>query len=385
MSFCENSICVWGNKMKKVVIISAMPSPYRVDFFWYLINSYPEYKFYILYISSEKGIRAWDINQNKMANSTVLKSKILRVKRELDDWNIIITYGVLAELNKIKPDIIIGSEYNFAIQQAVFWAKRNKVPYISWTDGSPVSEKNIGRIQKVFRKRVFKISSAFIASSSKSKELQIKYGASKSKIFISFLTVNINNFKNKKLSYNNEIIYVGSLIKRKGVDLLLEALSLVKSDFILNIVGDGKDEQELKRLTKELGIEQQVVFHGFKNQTELKHIFNNSSIFILPTREDCFGLVTLEAMCSSLPVICSKYADGAYDLVEDGRNGYIIDPNNSKIFAEKIDELLCDKDKMTNFGKESLSIIEKFSFKNVSIPFITAIKFVLDEENKEYK
>lgn len=365
------------SNLKKVVIITAMPSPYRDDFFKELINHYPQYSFYILYITSEKGIRDWKIEQNKLKNARILKSKKIVIKKDLDDWNIIISYGVCRELRKIRPDVIIGAEYNLAIQQALLYAKWFNVPFISWTDGSPVSEMNINKIQYLLRKRVYRNASSFIASSSRSKELQLQYGADENRIYTSFITVNLNKFRFEKNDYSNDLLYVGSLIKRKGVDLLLNALVFIHQDYTLHIVGSGREEEELRDLAASLGIGSKVIFHGFVQQEELKELYSKAGIFILPTREDCFGLVTLEAMCASLPIVTSKYADGAFDLVEDGYNGYVVDPNDARGFGLKIETLLSNKEKCREFGRKSLLMTSRFEFSEVMKPFIQAIESVL--------
>lgn len=360
--------------MKKVAIITAMPAPYRVDFFSYLMNTYKNYEFRIFYITDGKGIREWEVDIKNLKNSVILKSKTISIKRELDIWHVLISYGLIKELKSFQPDILIGSEYNLSIQQALLWTKWKKIPFISWTDGTLNSEKDINRIQKILRRRVFNNASSFIASSSKAKELQIQYGARPEKIYVSYLTVNIENYKSIKTSYSKELIFVGSLIKRKGLDLLLEALGKVHTDFILHVVGSGPDDKSLQELASGVGIQDKVLFHGFKNQKELEELYKKSSIFILPSREDCFGLVTLEAMCNSLAIICSLYADGVYDLILEGKNGFIIDPYKIEEFAEKIELLLSNMEKTALFGRASYRLTEKFSFEKVAEEFIRAIE-----------
>lgn len=360
--------------MKKIAIITAMPAPYRVDFFSYLMSTYKNYQFHIFYITDGKGIREWNIDIDKMNNSVILKSRSFAIKRELDTWHILIAYGLLKELKTYRPDIIIGSEYSFSVQQALTWAKWKRIPFISWTDGTLNSEKNINIVQKVLRWRIFKNACSFIASSSKSKELQLHYGALPNKIYVSYLTVNIEKYKNVKSEYLKEMIFVGSLVKRKGLDLLLEALSKVNTDFILHVVGNGPEYDNLRELVIKLNLQKKVVFYGFKNQEELEQLYKKSSIFVLPTREDCFGLVTLEAMCNSLAIVCSLYADGVYDLILEGKNGFIIDPYNVKDFADKIQLLLMDLKKTAAFGQTSYKLIEKFSFNEVSKEFMKAIE-----------
>ena len=111
---------------------------------------------------------------------------------------------------------------------------------------------------------------------------------------------------------------MGSLIQRKGLDLLFPALAQTREDICLMIVGEGQEKEALMEQAKKLGITSRIRFLGYVEGEPLRELYHNADVFILPTREDCFGLVILEAMCASLPVIPSKYADGAFDLVQEG-------------------------------------------------------------------
>ena len=115
---------------------------------------------------------------------------------------------------------------------------------------------------------------------------------------------------------------------------------------------------------------------GYQEGEPLQKLYRTADAFVLPTREDCFGLVLLEAMCASLPIISSKYADGAFDLVEDGRNGYIIDPENTDEFAETIKKVSAG-DTASAMGKRSYEKAHEFSFEQVSKGCIEALSYVL--------
>lgn len=361
--------------MKHVVIISNIPAPYRVDFFDYLCKNYQEYKFTIIYSSRNEDNRSWEIEQKKMQNSVFLESKTIKIKKRLDTRYIHIPWGVGKTLKELSPDVVVGSEYNPTILLALHYCKRHKIPYVSWTDGTLFSERNFGKVQLWSRKHVIKRADAFIASSSKSKEAQIYYGAPEEKCHISYLTVDVEKYIQKPQGKGiGKILCVGSLIERKGVDLLLKALGEVKSDFELFLAGSGDEKDTLEELADQLKIGDKVHFLGQLNRKELLAHYASSDLFVLPTREDCFALVILEAMCSGLPIICSRYADGAYDLIEEGKNGFIIDPYDTKAFAECIQKLLNDSALQKKLSEHSAEIIEKFRFENVSKGYIEAVE-----------
>ena len=361
--------------MKHIVIISNIPAPYRVDFFDYLQKHYQEYKFTILYSSRNEDNRSWEIDSGKMKNSIFLESKTIKIKKRFDTRYIHIPWGVGKILKELSPDVVVGSEYNPTVLLALHYCKRNKIPYISWTDGTLFSERNRNFVQKFLRKYVVAKADSYIASSTKSKEAQIYYGADEKKCHVSFLTVDVEKYIQKPQGQGKgKILYVGSLIERKGVDLLLKALAKTNCEYSLYLAGDGSERDSLRKLAEDLQICDQVHFLGQLKREELLKYYGDSDLFVLPTREDCFALVILEAMCAGLPVVCSKYADGAYDLIEEGKNGFIVDPYETEKFAEYIDKILIDQTLCKKMQEHSAEVIEKFRFANIAKGYVAAIE-----------
>ena len=368
-----------GNLQKHIVIITNIPAPYRVDFFDYLSKNYTDYRFTILYSSKNEDNRSWEIDQEKMKNSIFLESKTIKIKKKLDTRYVHVPWGVEKTLKKLSPDVVIGSEYNPTILLALHYCKRHRIPFVSWTDGTLFSERNFGKVQLWSRKHVIKHADSYIASSTKSKEAQVYYGAPEDKCHISYLTVDTRKYIQKPQSQGNgKILCVGSLIERKGVDLLLKALAEIKGEFELCLAGTGPEKAMLEEVAHDLKIANKIRFLGQLNRKELLEQYAESDLFVLPTREDCFALVILEAMCSKLPIICSRYADGAYDLIEEGNNGFIIDPYDTKNFAACIQKLLDNPELRKTLSAQSEDIIEKFCFENVSKGYMEAIRECLN-------
>lgn len=365
--------------MIKALFITNVPSPYRVDFFAYLQKNYPEYEFHVIFSAAEMECRKWSVEMEQLQNYSFLKSKTLIIRKRFDDRYVYIPTGVEKALEQIKPDIVFAMEYNPTILRVVHWCQKKKVPFISWTDGTLNSEKNIGKVQRMSRSYIIKRAAAFVASSTASREAQIAYGADPEKCFISYLTVDIDKYLAKKERYDaRQLIYVGSLIQRKGLDLLLPALAETSEDIRLIIVGEGQEKQALKEQIAKLGLSDRVEFKGYVEGEALRRLYMESDAFIIPTREDCFGLVILEAMCASLPVISSKYADGARDLVEEGKNGYIIDPEDTEGFAACITGLF-EQDNLAAMGTYSYEKAHEFAFERVAAGAIAALKYVLGD------
>jgi glycosyltransferase involved in cell wall biosynthesis len=369
--------------MKKIVIITNMMSFYRLDLFCELAKN-PDYKFHVIFSAEkEDNNRIWEINRDKINfDYTILKSKSIIKKSDGIKENRIINIpkDVFKTLRKINPDIVIASEYNMTCVKSFFYSKLFGKKYISWSDGTLNSERFISRSQLLLRKMICKNSNYFIASGTETKEAQVAYGAKKNKLVLSFLTVDVEDFIEKldKIEKTENkvphILFCGYLLKLKGVHFLFEALKNVESNFVLDIIGKGEEEEYLKKLAAEYKIDEKVRFLGYKNRSEIVAFYKNADIFVFPSLNDAFGLVLVEALASKLPIITSIYAGGSKDTVDEGKNGFIVDPENTKIFSEKLEILLSDKTLRQKMGEMSYEKAGKFYLKNVAKGFFEAIE-----------
>ncbi len=125
---------------------------------------------------------------------------------------------------------------------------------------------------------------------------------------------------------NNRVLSVGRLSKEKGFDDLLKvAKKMPELEF--DIVGDGPCLDELETIIKNEEINN-VRMHLFKNQEELEELYLNSSLFLMTSHSESFGLVLLEAMSYGLLCIAFDDAKGACEIIDDGVDGYLIKHRN---------------------------------------------------------
>lgn len=158
------------------------------------------------------------------------------------------------------------------------------------------------------------------------------------------------------------ILFVGTSIPRKGVDLLLDAISennMKSMDFELRIVGDGDISWAVNEARKRNVLER-VHFIQFLEGDELKKEYANADIFVLPSRNDTYGVVTHEAAVCGLPLLISKHAGSSITLVSHGKNGYVIDPENRNEFSSLLLDLLKNKEKRATFGGISRRIAQQY-------------------------
>lgn len=369
--------------MKKVLIISNIPSPYRTALFRYLQTQQKDYRFQVLYTSRAEADRAWS-TQQELEDTFFQDSKVLSVKGgEVGGTAtrfIHIPRGLGAMLEKICPDVIIGSEYNLSAVQAYFWAKSRRVPYINLTDGTLHSETYIGKVQKLTRKLIISGADGFLASSGRAKEKLLHWGAAEKKIVISYLTVPLEPFLAlARRPEPGRILFVGRISHEKGLDLLVRALAEVKTSCRLRVVGNdvGGEQTRVRTLIRELGLEDRVEFLGYREGELLLEEYSKCALLAVPSRSDCFGLVMVEAACAGVPVLASKYADGGPDILREGENGLTADPFDPAAFGEALEEML-NRDFPTE--KSRVSLGEKFSFREAARGYVQAVRMVEGEK-----
>lgn len=154
--------------------------------------------------------------------------------------------------------------------------------------------------------------------------------------------------------------YIGQLIYRKGVDVLLKSIANLRNEKIhLIIIGSGSDETMLKSLAEELGIIKNVSFLGF--QPDRLSYLRTCDLFVLPSRQEGIPRAVMEAMGMGVPVVVSNIP-GCIDLVQDGVNGLIFKVNDHHDLSTSITSLINDqylRNEIARKGQET--IFEKFS------------------------
>jgi D-inositol-3-phosphate glycosyltransferase len=166
------------------------------------------------------------------------------------------------------------------------------------------------------------------------------------------------------------VLYVGRLEPLKGVDILVQAMSLLtRSDAQLLIVGGdthaASELRQLNRLARSLGLEDRISFAGAVEQSTLPLYYNAADVCVMPSHYESFGLVAVESMACGTPVIGSRVG-GLATTVGDGKTGYLIPWRLPKPFAEKIDLVLSDEQLRGNLGRRARRSMAQFSWECVA-------------------
>lgn len=163
----------------------------------------------------------------------------------------------------------------------------------------------------------------------------------------------------------NRILYVGQLIRGKGVDLLLRALAHVASDYELTIVGTGNARGKLEQLCAKLGLEKRVRFAGWVNPDGLGEYYRSAKVVAVPSRwPEPFGMIGLEAMHYGRPVVAFNVG-GIPDWLEHGITGLLVAEQDVRAMARALEQLLGDAERCTQLGRQAQERVRaRFSFEN---------------------
>lgn len=166
-----------------------------------------------------------------------------------------------------------------------------------------------------------------------------------------------------KLTEKN-LIAVGRLSKEKGFDDLLKLYKKVSNkypDWKLNIIGDGMQKDYLLDLVKELKLSEKVVFHGYQNKDYINNMLKESSIYVMTSHTESFGIVLIEAMSYGIPCLSYTSAQGANEIIKDGQTGFLIKDRSEDEMISKIELLITDEKLRKALGKNAKEESKNYS------------------------
>lgn len=182
----------------------------------------------------------------------------------------------------------------------------------------------------------------------------------KTKTVVVSNTVHIPDYTTSWNGDTFQILFLGVLIKRKGVADLIQAISLLKKEGRLNnlkfiIAGSGSEEENLKQQASELQVEPWIEFAGWTDGKAKERYLKESQALVLPSYNEGLPIAVLEAISYGLPVIATDVGDMAA-AVKNGENGFLIKPGDVSALADKITKITEDKDRYTQMSTKAKEI-----------------------------
>ena len=360
----------------KLVILTEIIAPYRIPVFNALAQR-PELNLHVIFLSeNDPTLRQWRVYKDEIRfQYDVLPSW----RRRLGGYNVLLNRGVHAALNRIEPDVLLCGGYNYlASWQAAYWARRRRVPLLLWSESTAFDRRRGYRFVEFAKTLFLNLCAAFVVPGRSSLNYLQNLGITEQRIFTAPNAVDVSLFSqsaeaarqsgpqpggNHRLP-SRYFLYVGRLVKAKGIFDLVEAYGKlnpeIRTQIGLVFAGEGSDRGELQERAARI-VPGTVQILGFTHREELPGLYALADGFVFPTHSDPWGLVVNEAMACSLPVIVTNVAGCALDLVQDGWNGFVVQPRDPLQLAAAMARLAGNSSLRAEMGANSRERVEAYS------------------------
>lgn len=183
----------------------------------------------------------------------------------------------------------------------------------------------------------------------------------------------------KKVSDLEEknIVSVGRLSPEKSYLDLIDVFKLVNSvypDWKLNIIGDGSEKEKIEEKIKKSQLENHVILHGFQNKEYINKILEESSVYVMASYTESFGIVLLEAFSFGIPSVAFDSAKGATEIISNNWDGYLIKDRDKEKMARKICELISNQNRRIIMGANGIKKANQYDMNIVKEEWIKIIE-----------
>jgi glycosyltransferase involved in cell wall biosynthesis len=380
---------------QKALFITNIPTPYRLP----LLNVLNEeltnrgISFRVIFGALGYSRRQWRIDMSDCHFPyEVLKGGRIPAS---DTESVSFTYrGLLGVLEREEPGAILTNAFSVATSKLWLRSFVKETPYIIWSGAIHRADVSDSRARQLHRKLLVRRASAFVAYGSKARDYLVDFGATRQDISVGINTVDTAFFSKETEILRRQIqnaptekkrlLCIGHLVPRKGVDQLLMAIQLLatrRNDFILHVIGEGPERNNLEQLAQQLGIHHCVHFLGFKQKEEMPAHMAGAYCFVFPTNHDIWGLVLVEAMAAGLATLSSIHAGATTDLIQEGQTGFPVDFSRHEQVVERLDWLLDHPTECQLMGQRARSFVEQHAtIKKSAEGFIAAIEQTLERQ-----
>ncbi len=278
-----------------------------------------------------------------------------------------------------RPDVVHAGQILETGLIALTLKRRFGIPYIVHTYGEEINRFSRSRVTRAWMHTVLREAAGVTSISRYTARRLASLGLYEGPVELLYPGVEAQRFAAGRrevvrrlygLGDAPVLLTVARLLERKGHDRVLAALPQVLERFPdarYLVVGAGREEARLRALASELRVAERVLFVGSQPHESLPDYFAASDLFVHPNRElkngdvEGFGIVFLEAGAAGLPVIGGD-SGGTPDAIRDGVTGYLVDPNDVEVLADRVMRVLGDPDLRRRMGEEGRRWAARFTW-----------------------
>jgi len=360
----------------RVALLTEIISPYRIPVFNALARQKGIELHVIFLAETDPTQRQWLVYKDEIEFSYEV---LPAWRRRWGRWHILLNSGVWSALERFRPNSILCGGYNYpAFWEALAWAKFHSTHFAAWIESTSRDQRNPSVLAAFIKRQFIRNCSAFAVPGKSAFEYVRSMGVPGERIHTAPNAVDNRRFANLARPVRERegqcraelrlppryFVYAGRVTREKGVFHLLEAYTRLepelRSQVGLVLVGEEAARNELMQDAEKI-YPGTVVFPGFVQRDQLAAFYALAEALVFPTLSDTWGLVVNEAMACGLPIIASDVAGCVADLVQDGKNGYVIPVANVGKLAEAMAAFARDSQLASRMGERSARLIEHFS------------------------
>jgi glycosyltransferase involved in cell wall biosynthesis len=330
----------------RLLIIHPALAPYRIDLFNRLAV---EFDLLIVFLERGKGNESFVQGSLSRLQAKVVyleESKVIRGRH--------VPRGIKVVLDDFRPDVVVTHEFSPTSLIAALRKRRSGYAHVIWTADNAEVIRDEAWMRSAMRKMLLRRADGLIVYADETRAIykgryrfhgptgvcaNVQSESVLLKAFRDSRAVAAGLLKEHQLEGKRVVLMVGRLVKVKRLDRLIRGFATARErhrELRLVLVGDGPERTALERLASDVGLGDSAIFAGHREGHELYAWFTIASLFVLTSELETWGAVVNEALVAGLPVVCSDRA-GARVLIEDGRNGRVIDADDTQRLGAEID------------------------------------------------
>lgn len=274
------------------------------------------------------------------------------------------------------------------------YGRKKTVPYIASIKGVIADEltnergivRAMLRVQATCERLAVRRADAVVSTSRYSRQRIVQaYGVPAAKVVIVPELIDLSAWTAEALPHGEmgadppAILAVAHMYPRKNLGLLLKAFARLRDagvPFRGWMVGDGPSRRAWERLRDSLALQDRVTFLGTIPRRQLVERYRQAAIFCLPSRQEGFGIVFLEAMACGKPIVAARAA-AVPETVADGETGFLVDPDDPEALARSLTALLRDPDLRQGMGEAGRRRVERYRADRVAGLFLETVQSAL--------
>ncbi len=374
---------------RRLVILTEIISPYRIPLFNALAQ-HASVELHVIFLAeTDPNLRQWRVYKEEIRFS----HQVLPAwRRRFGRYNLLLNRGVGRALSAASPDAILCGGYSYAASwQTLFWARSHGIPFLLWSESNLQDLRSGHLLVESLKAEFLGKCSGFVVPGRSALEYLRSHKINEEFIFTAPNAVDNDLFagaaavarrdataRRRELNLPSRyFLFVGRLVREKGVFDLLSAYAKLGQDVRQQVglvfVGDGVSRRQLEEQATSIapGV---IEFAGFAHREHLAAYYALADALVLPTYTDTWGLVVNEAMACGLPVILSRAAGCAADLVKENWNGLLVSPRDVSGLISAMTSLANQPDLGLRMGARSVQHISQYSPEQWSIAIAGAVQ-----------